>query len=161
MAKWKIPIILAIAAGAIGLLLFAGVSRNDLYMTTLDQWDPSRARRESVRVMGFVKEGTISLAPTALVTEFVMRNESGERTIPVSYKGVTPGLFRDGTNVIASGRLDSEGVFRATELMTKCPSKYEGMDAPHPEGIVPHAAEGPPPAAGATPPVAVAPPLGT
>lgn len=160
MTKWKIPVILAIAAGAIGLLLFAGVSRNDLYMTTLDQWDAARARRESIRVMGFVKEGSISLAPTALVTEFVMRNEAGDRTIPVSFKGVTPGLFRDGTNVIASGRLDSEGVFRATELMTKCPSKYEGMESPHgPEGAPAGTAGSP--GMSTPPPVAVAPPLGS
>lgn len=146
--KWKIPIILAIAAGAIGLLLFAGVAGNDLYMTSLDQWDAARARRESVRVMGFVKEGSVALQPDALVTEFVMRCGTGERTLPVSFKGVTPGLFRDGTNVIASGRLDDEGIFRATELMTKCPSKYEGMETPHGEK-------------GAAPPLAASPPLGT
>ena len=111
-------------------------------MTSLEQWDDARARRETVRVMGFVKEGTISLQPNALVTEFVMRDGSSTKTLPVSFKGVTPGLFRDGTNVVASGRLGADGVFRATELMTKCPSKDEGMDAPHgdtPPGMQPAA----------------------
>ena len=148
MSHWKIPVVLAVAAAAIGLLLFAGATRNDLYMTTLDQWDAARAHRESIRVMGFVKEGTVAQHPDALVTEFVLRNGSGERTVPVSFKGVTPGLFRDGTNVIASGRLGDDGVFHATDLMTKCPSKYEGMDAPH--GDHPGA-----------PPAAASPPVGT
>ena len=146
MSHWKIPVVLTSAAAAIGLLLFAGATSNDLYMTSLDQWDAARARRESIRVMGFVKEGTVAQDPDALVTSFVMRNETGEKAIPVSFKGVTPGLFRDGTNVIASGRLGDDGVFHATDLMTKCPSKYEGMDNPH--GDTP-----PAPGAAASPPV--------
>jgi cytochrome c-type biogenesis protein CcmE len=133
MSKWKIPIILAVAAAAIVALLMAGVTRNDAYMTTLDQWDAARARKESVRVMGFVKEGSVAQHPDALVTDFVMRNGGGDHVLSVSYKGVTPGLFRDGTNVIAAGRMGEDGVFHATELMTKCPSKYEGMKNPHGE----------------------------
>jgi cytochrome c-type biogenesis protein CcmE len=147
LTKWKIPIILAVAAAAIAGLLFAGATSNDLYMTSLEQWDAPRARRESVRVMGFVKEGSISLHPDALVTEFVMRSGTGETVLPVKFKGVTPALFRDGTNVIASGRLGDDGVFKATELMTKCPSKYEGMETPHGE-------------MGTVPPLAVSPSMG-
>jgi cytochrome c-type biogenesis protein CcmE len=78
-----------------------------------------------------------------------MRNESGARTLPVRFEGVTPGLFRDGTNVIASGRLGSDGVFRATELMTKCPSKYEGVETPHGENA--EKVSGSPPAPAAAP----------
>lgn len=148
MSKWKVPLIIALAVGAIAALLFAGATRNDVYMTSLEQWDAARARRESVRVMGFVKEGSISQQADALVTQFTMRDSAGTRTLPVTFKGVTPGLFRDGTNVVAAGRLGDDGVFRATELMTKCPSKYEGMDAPH--------GQAPP---GQTP--AASPPMGT
>ena len=131
LSRLKIPIILAVAVAAIGWLVASGVSRNDMFVSTLAQWDAARARRETVRVMGFVKEGTVKEAKDALVTDFVMRDETSHFTLPVSYHGVTPGLFREGTTVIASGRLGEDGVFRATDLMTKCPSKYEGMETPH------------------------------
>lgn len=131
MSRLKVPVILAIAAAAVGLLLFAGASRNDIYMSTLAQFDRDRARHESVRVMGFVKEGSIAQEKDALVTTFVIRDEAGALTLPVRFSGVTPGLFRDGTSVVAGGRLAEDGTFAATDLMTKCPSKYEGMPTPH------------------------------
>jgi cytochrome c-type biogenesis protein CcmE len=129
--RLKVPIALAIALVAIGWLVVRGVAKNDVYMATLDQWEPERARRETVRLMGFVKEGSIHQDPDRLVTGFVLRNEKGTREIEVSYAGVTPGLFRDGTSVVAAGRLREDGILGATELMTKCPSKYEGQKSPH------------------------------
>ena len=129
--RLKVPLALAIALAAIAWLVVRGVSQNDVYMATLDQWDAERARRETVRLMGFVKEGSIRQDPDRLVTAFVLRNEKATREIQVSYAGVTPGLFRDGTSVVAAGRLREDGVLGATELMTKCPSKYEGQDSPH------------------------------
>jgi len=152
LAKLKIPIAIVIALAAIGWLVASGVSRNDIYVSTLDQYDAVRARRETVRVMGFVKEGSIATHPEKLLTSFVTRDEKDERSLPVSYKGVTPDLFREGTSVIAAGRLDADGTFIATELMTKCPSKYEGVETPHgvgdaaPHGVdaAPHGAARPP-----------------
>ncbi len=133
MTRWRIPLILGLAGAAIAVLVFAGVRSNDLYMTTLDQWDPARAQRADLRVAGFVKDGTIEVHPERVQTAFVMRNETGDRSVPVVFSGVTPGLFRDGTSVVVSGRLGEDGVFAARELMTKCPSKYEGMESPHQE----------------------------
>jgi cytochrome c-type biogenesis protein CcmE len=114
----------------VAYLLYTGVSRNDLYMSTLDQWDPARARRESVKVVGFVAEDSVREDGERLVTEFVLRNEAGTRTVPVRYAGVTPDLFRSGAQVVASGQLQADGTFHANDLMTKCPSKYEGVDHP-------------------------------
>jgi len=52
--------------------------------------------------------------------------EGGEETLPVSYTGVVPDPFRDGREVIVTGKLTSEGVFVAEKdsLITKCPSKF-------------------------------------
>ena len=131
LARFKVPLVILIVVAAIGWLAASGVARNDIYVSTLDQWDPARATRETVRVMGFVQDGSIKTHPDELVTEFVIRDQASKHALPDRYSGVTPDLFREGTSVIAAGRLDAGGVFVATDLMTKCPSKYEGVETPH------------------------------
>lgn len=43
----------------------------------------------------------------------------------VVYVGVKPDLLRDEAQAIMTGTLDENGVFRADELLLKCPTKYE------------------------------------
>jgi len=47
----------------------------------------------------------------------------GATTVPVVFKGTVPDLFRRGRHVVAGGTY-ANGVVRANELVTKCPSKY-------------------------------------
>ena len=43
----------------------------------------------------------------------------------VVYNGPMPDLLRNEAQAIMTGRLDENGVFHATELLLKCPTKYE------------------------------------
>ena len=45
-------------------------------------------------------------------------------TVPVTYKGVLPDLFRDGQGVVAEGRLGADGGFVADEVLAKHDEKY-------------------------------------
>ncbi len=47
--------------------------------------------------------------------------------LPVVYKGVKPDTFEQGESVVAEGRLGSDGVFQASNILVKCPSKYESQ----------------------------------
>jgi cytochrome c-type biogenesis protein CcmE len=77
--------------------------------------------------------GTVSLGGTVVgpVTgdaheqglRFRLRDPDGSATVPILFKGSKPDLFAKGREVVASGKLSS-GVFLATSLSTKCPSKY-------------------------------------
>ena len=51
-----------------------------------------------------------------LVTDF-------KHTVPVTYSGVLPDLFRDGQGVVAHGRMQ-DGVFVADEILAKHDEKY-------------------------------------
>ena len=51
-----------------------------------------------------------------LVTDF-------KHTVPVTYSGVLPDLFRDGQGVVARGRMQ-DGVFVANEILAKHDEKY-------------------------------------
>jgi cytochrome c-type biogenesis protein CcmE len=55
---------------------------------------------------------------------FTLRDVKGTATIPVVFRGSVPDLFRKGRDVVAVGKV-REGVFVATSLSTKCPSKYQ------------------------------------
>jgi cytochrome c-type biogenesis protein CcmE len=55
---------------------------------------------------------------------FYLKDEAG-RECKVILEGAAPNNFELATSVVAKGRFNQEGVFRASEVLTKCPSKYE------------------------------------
>ena len=66
---------------------------------------------------------------------FTIIDEEGA-TLPVAYRGVTPGNFDQATSVVCQGQYQ-EGAFTASQLLVKCPSKYQGLEEageenPHP-----------------------------
>lgn len=90
-----------------------------------------------LRLIGVVVDGSIrnDIAQTKL--DFVVcdnhndaENPASESshpaiTVPVTYIGtVIPDAFKDGSEVVVEGTFDGE-TFRATHIMTKCPSKYD------------------------------------
>jgi cytochrome c-type biogenesis protein CcmE len=52
----------------------------------------------------------------------------GSATLPVSYKGILPDLFREGQGVVAEGALDPSGVFRADTVLAKHDETYMPKD---------------------------------
>lgn len=56
---------------------------------------------------------------------FYMADKKG-KTVRVVLEGPRPNNFEIATSVVARGQFVSEGEFRSTNVLTKCPSKYEG-----------------------------------
>jgi len=55
---------------------------------------------------------------------FALHNIKGESpVVPIVYRGSVPDLFKVGRDVNLTGRLEG-GSFVATQMTTKCPSKY-------------------------------------
>ena len=52
-------------------------------------------------------------------------NDPSRQRVKVVYNGVMPDLLRNEAQAIMTGKLDSNGVFHADELLLKCPTKYE------------------------------------
>jgi cytochrome c-type biogenesis protein CcmE len=77
----------------------------------------------SYEVTGKVVNGSVRHQGDALL--FRIRDRDGSRSVPVSYAGVVPDPFRDGREVIVSGRLHGDTfVAERDSLVTKCPSKF-------------------------------------
>ncbi len=54
---------------------------------------------------------------------FTMRDENGN-LMKVIYKGSIPNNFESATSVVVTGKY-KDGYFHASDILTKCPSKYQ------------------------------------
>jgi cytochrome c-type biogenesis protein CcmE len=70
------------------------------------------------------KESSFNSATTQFT--FWLVDDSG-RECKVVLDGAAPNNFELATSVVAKGRYMDEGYFHATEVLTKCPSKYEAQ----------------------------------
>lgn len=75
-----------------------------------------------MRIGGLVEEG--SLERVSGSTEVRFRVTDLEHAVPVVYRGVLPDLFREGQGVVANGKLASNGVFTASEVLARHDENY-------------------------------------
>ena len=68
---------------------------------------------------------------------FGIEDRDGSANLPVRYTGTVPDPFREGREVIVTGRLERETfVAERDSLITKCPSKFSDEAAQDPEHVV-------------------------
>lgn len=136
----KIIVSLLIIIGATAYLLVGTMGNSDAltYFHNADEViaKPAQFREQKVRMGGFVQDGTIAQKKGTLeymfevrpVDEMLKYPEAKGKTITVTYTGIVPDTFKDKANVIVEGKLGADGVFHATDLIAKCPSKYEAAE---------------------------------
>jgi cytochrome c-type biogenesis protein CcmE len=73
------------------------------------------------RLGGLVERGSLVRGQDLAIT---FKVGDGGATLPVSYKGLLPDLFREGQGVVAEGALDASGVFKADTVLAKHDEKY-------------------------------------
>jgi cytochrome c-type biogenesis protein CcmE len=131
---------IALGAGLVALLLgWYGWTQLEsgafVYYQTLEEFPARGTPGEAARVHGFVAAGSIERDLAARVVRFRVQGEpphagSDEAMgMTVVYGNLaTPDLFQDGAEVVVEGRLSDagDGTFVATNLLAKCPSKFEG-----------------------------------
>jgi len=74
-----------------------------------------------IRLGGLVKEGSVA-HPDRGVVAFSVTDM--EYTIPVTYRGVLPDLFREGQGVVTEGEMTPEGSFVADTVLAKHDENY-------------------------------------
>lgn len=101
---------------------------------------------QMIRIGGLVEEGSVQRPAGSATISF--RVTDGAHTLPVTYRGVLPDLFREGQGVVAQGAMDAHGVFVAREVLARHDETYmppEVADALKRSGHWQHG--GPPPPA--------------
>jgi cytochrome c-type biogenesis protein CcmE len=106
-------------------LAFTVTKASAVYYLTVPELEARGATgvQRSVRVSGIVDAGSIDRDPSQFVTRFTASDAGG--SLPVIYKGPVPDMFQPGIQVVVEGRIQSDGVFHADTLLTKCPAHFE------------------------------------
>jgi cytochrome c-type biogenesis protein CcmE len=77
------------------------------------------------RLGGLVETGSVARETAADGRPAArFRVTDGASTVPVTYTGVLPDLFREGQGVVTLGKLGPDGVFRASEVLARHDESY-------------------------------------
>jgi cytochrome c-type biogenesis protein CcmE len=76
--------------------------------------------------MGALDKTSDRYDTTTQELSFNLLDEHG-RSLPVAYRGIKPGNFKDAISIVAIGRYH-DGRIEAEKLLVKCPSKYQGAE---------------------------------
>jgi cytochrome c-type biogenesis protein CcmE len=117
-----VALILLGVGGAVAFALTAFQDNLLYYYSPSDVAAGKAPTGRTFRVGGMVPEGSFKRPPGSLEASFVLTDY--EHEVKVTYTGVLPDLFREGQGVIARGRLGSDGVFVAEEVLAKHDENY-------------------------------------
>jgi cytochrome c-type biogenesis protein CcmE len=123
---------IALIVGGLASLALAAVltlnaldSNIALYVTPSEVAAGKAPQGKAFRIGGLVKEGSVKRKD--MTVSFVMTDTAKE--IPVAFTGILPDLFRDGKGAVVQGRLGSDGIFAATEVLAKHDENYMPPEA--------------------------------
>ncbi len=125
--KKRLPLSFVLAGiailGAVIYLVYANTQTNAAYYMTVSELKQcATCSAQTVRVAGVVQGGSIVRNDQQQTIRFTVVD--GKQTMPVTYSGVVPDIFRPGIQVVVEGRY-SNGLFQAQTLLAKCPSKFQ------------------------------------
>ena len=112
---------------AVGLVLYALKGNVNLYFTPTQVFNHEVPQGRSFRIGGLVEEGSVKREADGLTVNFVITDT--HKSIPVVYKGILPDLFKEGKGVVAQGKVETNGMMRADEVLAKHDENYMPPEA--------------------------------
>jgi len=117
-----------VVAGMVSLLIAAGLVLNAFEDNLVFFYTPGDMAEKSIpdgrrfRLGGLVEEGSVKRLEDGLTVEFIVTDLTA--TVPVSYRGPLPDLFREGQGVVTEGKMSAGGVFIADSVLAKHDENY-------------------------------------
>lgn len=125
---WVLAGVLLVAT-AVTLVLRA-LNANVMFFYSPSQVQAGEAPRDAAfRLGGLVQEGSLQRSPDGMQVRFTVTDQVHH--VPVSYAGMLPDLFKEGKGVVASGRLQADGRFQASDVLAKHDENYMPPEAAH------------------------------
>ena len=103
-----------------------GLSAFQKTLTPYLSFDEAKKAKGVVQVMGALDKQSDRYDDKTEQLSFELIDPNGHR-MPVVYRGVRPGNFKDAISIVAIGRYQ-DGRIDAEKLLVKCPSKYQGAE---------------------------------
>lgn len=122
-------IVVGLAGLALAAFLVTNAFRNNLvfFFSPTQVAAKEAPVNRTFRIGGLVQEGTIKRENDGLTVRFTVTDTA--HSIPVVYKGILPDLFKEGRGCVAQGRIGSDGVFQADEVLAKHDENYMPPEA--------------------------------
>ncbi len=117
---------IAAVVGALGYLLVSGFGESIIYYKTVDELlaEPGKWTERPVRINGNLVPGSIRQRPGTDQYRFAL-SKRGQR-VEIAYTGILPDAMQEDRDLVVHGTWQPQGeLFAASEILTKCPSKYE------------------------------------
>lgn len=119
---------ITVGVGVASLLVLQAFQSNLLYFISPSEVVAGNApENQAFRLGGLVVEGSIDRPGDGLTVQFEITDTA--KVVPVEYTGILPDLFREGQGIVAKGKLNSNGVFEASEVLAKHDENYMPPEA--------------------------------
>jgi cytochrome c-type biogenesis protein CcmE len=118
-----------IILGGIGGLIVYSFNQSLVYDHSVAEYLADKSlQHTNSRIYGKVKPDSVVRPSTGVGVSFAVTD--GERSVPVVFAREVPDTFKENGDVVVEGTMSRDGVFKAHNLLAKCPSKYEkeGME---------------------------------
>ena len=117
-------VILAAAAmiGAVLLAMWGLQDRAAYFVTPSDIAAKKVPADKAMRLGGMVVGGSLKRDPDGITIRFTVSDQKAET--PVVFRGIAPDLFKEGSGVVAEGRLEPNGLFVADNILAKHDERY-------------------------------------
>ena len=130
---FKIIASVVIGGGGLGYLLYSSSGEAFEYYKHVDEVVSETAswQKKALQLHGFVVPGSIKkrFDRESGRLEYKFREINCGQEVEVQYAGVVPDTFKDGAEVVVKGSFEGSA-FHSTEVMAKCPSKYQATAGP-------------------------------
>ena len=95
--------------------------RASYFYTPADIVAGKAANGQAIRLGGMVETGSIQRQTDGVTIRFIVTD--GKAETHVTYRGIVPDLFREGSGVVAEGRIE-RGTFFANQILAKHDERY-------------------------------------
>lgn len=122
-----IAVTVVILVAVVTAVLLSGTKQGAVYSDVKAVTSDSSLIGKRVKVGGTVIAGSWDKKSNPMTFTIRAENDTSGTgpTLKVVYTGAAPSTFGDGVVAIVTGKLGDDGVLQATEMITKCPSKYQ------------------------------------
>jgi cytochrome c-type biogenesis protein CcmE len=117
-----------VALGVVAALVLGAFKQNLVFFFTPTEIAEHKAPQgRTFRIGGMVEKGSVKRQADGVTVQFIVTDTA--KSIPVTFRGSLPDLFREGKGVVAQGQLGADGVFRANEVLAKHDENYMPPEA--------------------------------
>lgn len=111
-----------VALVAAALLAMLGLKNQASFFYTPADIAAGKAKDgEAARLGGMVEKGSVRREADGVTVHFLLTD--GKAQTPVTFRGIVPDLFREGSGAVAEGRMQG-GTFVADQILAKHDERY-------------------------------------